>query len=160
MNEVAVKEKARLDELMLAMDVVDTLRHKELVLARELDADERDEQLLARLREVYKAQGIEVSDAVLADGVRALREERFVYRPPAAGVGRSLAHLYVTRARWGKWVGGGAAVVAVALLAFQLFVRGPQLAALAELPADLEGAYQGIVVTTSDADVISDAQAL
>ena len=36
MNEVVVKEKASLDELMLAMDVVDTLRHKELVLARVL----------------------------------------------------------------------------------------------------------------------------
>ena len=34
---VATAEAARLDELMLAMDVVDTLRHKELVLARELD---------------------------------------------------------------------------------------------------------------------------
>ncbi len=42
MNEVVVKEQAPLDELMLAMDVVDTLRHKELVLAREVEADDRD----------------------------------------------------------------------------------------------------------------------
>jgi len=27
MNDIVVKEKAPLDELMLAMDVVDTLRH-------------------------------------------------------------------------------------------------------------------------------------
>ena len=45
MNEVVVKDKAPLDELMLAMDVVDTLRHKELVLARELTAEDRDAKL-------------------------------------------------------------------------------------------------------------------
>ena len=47
MNQAVVttKERAPLDELMLAMDVVDTLRHKELVLARELSADDRDEDL-------------------------------------------------------------------------------------------------------------------
>jgi len=50
-KEAVVKEQASLDELMLAMDVVDTLRHKELVLARELTAEDRDAKLLAHLRE-------------------------------------------------------------------------------------------------------------
>src|SRR5512134_1388357 len=104
MNQVVVKEQAPLDELMLAMDVVDTLRHRELVLERELDADDRDQRLLERLREIYTAQGIVVTDEVLVQGVRALREERFLYPAPVASVGRSLATLYVTRGRWGKWV--------------------------------------------------------
>ena len=56
MNEVVVKEKASLDELMLAMDVVDTLRHKELVLARELEGEDRDAKLLEQLREIYTAK--------------------------------------------------------------------------------------------------------
>src|SRR5690606_27454814 len=64
------------------------------------------------------------------------------------------------RARWGKWVGGTVGLAAAALLAFQFFVRGPELSALAELPTDLEGAYQGIVVTTNDAAVLDDARAL
>jgi hypothetical protein len=150
MNEVIVqtKEAAPLDELMLAMDVVDTLRHQELVLARELEADDRDERLLERLREIYTAQGIEVTDEVLAQGVAALREERFVYGGPEPSFGRSLATLYVTRGRWGKWVGSIAAVVVVAALAFQFLVRGPELRAIEELPTDLQSTYQSIVAMT------------
>src|SRR5215470_15673533 len=97
---------APLDELMLAMDVVDTLRHRELMLDREVEAEDRDQRLLVRLREIYSAQGIEVTDEVLAQGVAALREERFVYTAPMPSFGRSLATLYVSRGRWGKWVGG------------------------------------------------------
>jgi hypothetical protein len=162
MNEVVVKtkEQAPLDELMLAMDVVDTLRHRELVLERELTADDRDQRLLERLREIYAAQGIPVTDEVLEQGVRALREERFVYAGPEAGVGRTLATLYVTRDRWGKWVGGLALLAAAALLGYQLLVRGPELRAMNELPADLQGAYQGIVVTTDDERALGDASAL
>jgi Family of unknown function (DUF6384) len=154
------KEAAALDELMLAMDVVDTLRHRELMLEREVEADDRDQRLLERLREIYTAQGITVTDEVLEQGVKALREERFVYTPSPAGVGRTLATLYVTRGRWGKWVGGLIIVLAAAALAFQLFVRGPELRAAAELPVDLEGAYQGIVVSTNDAGVLADASGL
>lgn len=162
MNEVVVKTKSQapLDELMLAMDVVDTLRHRELVLERELSADDRDRRLLERLREIYTAQGIAVTDAVLEQGVRALREERFVYPGPEPGVGRALATLYVTRNRWGKWVGGLALLAAAALLGYQLLVRGPELRAMSELPADLDGAYQGIVVSTDDERVLGDASAL
>lgn len=160
MNQVVVKEQPALDELMLAMDVVDTLRHRELVLARELDADDRDNRLLERLREIYTAQGIAVTDEVLEQGVRALREERFAYQGPTASFGRTLATLYVTRARWGKWVTGTAAVLIVAALAFQFLIRGPQLRAIEELPADLEGAYQGIVVTSDDPAALGEAGAL
>jgi hypothetical protein len=162
MNQAVVqtKERAPLDELMLAMDVVDTLRHKEVVLARELEADDRDQQLLVRLREIYTGQGIEVTDDVLAQGVRALREDRFVYSGPAPGFGRSLATLYVTRGRWGKWVGGLTAVVVVAALAFELLVRGPELRAIEELPVDLQSTYQSIVTTTEDTGVLGDARGL
>jgi hypothetical protein len=145
---------------MLAMDVVDTLRHQELVLARELEADDRDERLLERLREIYTAQGIEVTDEVLAQGVKALREERFVYAGPAPSFGRTLATLYVTRGRWGKWVGGLATLVVVGLLAFQLFVRGPELRAIEALPVDLQSIYQDVAATTDDAAALSDARAL
>jgi hypothetical protein len=160
MNEVVVKEQAPLDELMLAMDVVDTLRHRELVLARELQADDRDQQLLVRLREIYTGQGIEVTDEVLAQGVRALREDRFVYPGPAPGFARSLATLYVTRGRWGKWVTGAATVLIVGALAFQFLVRGPELRAIAELPVDLQTTYQSIVTTTDDPGALSDARGL
>lgn len=160
MSELVVKEQAPLDELMLAMDVVDTLRHQELVLAREVTADERDAELLTRLREIYTGQGIEVTDTILSQGVSALREERFVYRAPAATFGRSLALLYVTRGRWGKWVGGLAVLLAVAALSLQLFVFGPEQRAIAALPGDLQGAYQGVVISTQNESVLGDAGAL
>jgi hypothetical protein len=119
MNELIPKEaQASLDDVMLAMDVVDTLRHRELVLERELYADERDQQLLERLRAIYTAQGITVSDGVLAQGVRALREDRFVYPGARPSLARSLATLYVRRTRRGKWVGLLLLALVLALLAW------------------------------------------
>jgi hypothetical protein len=157
---VSTAPAAPLDELMLAMDVVDTLRHRELMLDREVEADDRDQRLLVRLREIYSAQGIAVTDDVLAQGVAALREERFVYTAPTPSFGRSLATLYVSRGRWGKWVGGGVAIVAAATLAFQLLVRGPEERALATLPSDLQRAYQTVLSTTQDPKALDQAQQL
>jgi hypothetical protein len=172
MNEVVLKKPALavapvasappapLDELMLAMDVVDTLRHRELILEREVEAEDRDQRLLTRLREIYSAQGIEVTDDVLGQGVRALRSERFAYTAPVPSFGRSLAMLYVSRARWGKRVGLGVAIVAAAALASQLLVRAPGERALATLPADLQSAYQTVVSTTQDPKALGEAQRL
>ena len=153
-------ERAPLDDVMLAMDVVDTLRHRELVLERELEADDRDVRLLERLREIYTAQGIVVTDEVLKQGVSALREDRFVYQGPAPSVSRTLATLYVSRKRWGKWAVAVLGLVAGAALAYQLAVRGPALRAATEVPADLQGAYQGVTVSTSDEVVLGDARTI
>jgi hypothetical protein len=159
-DPAVAQEKAPLDEVMLAMDVVDTLRHREIVLDRELESDGHDQRLLERLRDVYTAQGISVSDDVLAQGVRALREDRFVYSAPVPSFRRSLAAVYVSRGRWGKWVGGAALAVAVAALAFQLLIRGPAERAVEELPADLQTAYGTIAGETKDARALGDAQRL
>ncbi len=132
------------------MDVVDTLRHKELMLAREVEADDREQRLLERLREIYTGQGIAVSDDVLKQGVAALQEERFHYNGPVPSFSRSLATLYVTRARWGKWVTTGVAVVAIGAAAFQFGIRGPELRAEATLPGELQSAYQTVVAETQD----------
>lgn len=91
-----------LDELMLAMDVVDTLRHQEGLVQRELDETRREADLLDRLRAIYRGQGIEVPDRVLQEGVQALKESRFVYTPPGSGLGTTLAKLWVARDRAGK----------------------------------------------------------
>ncbi len=160
MNEVMVKEQTPLDELMLAMDVVDTLRHRELMLTREVEADDREQRLLERLREIYTAQGITVSDDVLKQGVRALQEERFVYRGGTPSFARSLAMLYVTRGRWGKWVTAVAAIVVVGVLAFQFGIRGPQQRALAAVPADLQSAYQTVIADSQDPAALTDAERL
>jgi len=160
MNQVVVKEQAPLDELMLAMDVVDTLRHQELMLAHEVEADNREQNLVERLREIYTGQGITVSDDVLKQGVAALQEERFHYKRAVPSFSRSLAMLYVTRGRWGKWVATGVAVVAIGAAAFQFGIRGPEQRAAAELPGNLQSAYQTVVTDTQDTAVLTDAQRL
>lgn len=157
MSQTLTQNKPPLDEVMLAMDVVDTLRHRELIVQRELSAEQRDRQLIDRLREIYAGQGIEVSDAVLERGVTDLREDRFVYTPPGPSVSRTLAHVYVSRSRWVPPLAFVAAIVAAALLGFQLLVRGPQLEAIAALPNQLEQSHAAVVALAEAADV--DAQA-
>ena len=67
-----VEEPRKLDDVMMAMDVVDTLRHRTRIVDMELNESAREEQLVARLKEIYGAQGIEVPDRILKDGVKAL----------------------------------------------------------------------------------------
>lgn len=93
---------ATLDDIMIAMDVVDTMRHREDLVARELNDVGREAELIARLKEIYREQGIEVPDQVLTEGVKALKESRFTYTPPPAGWKRSLLTVWATRQRWGK----------------------------------------------------------
>jgi hypothetical protein len=125
---------------MLAMDVVDTLRHNQRLVERELGSERREDALIARLREIYTAQGIEVTDEILAAGVRALDEERFQYVPPAASFQTWLAGLYVGRTRWGKPLLIGVLVLAVLGFGYRFGVsywQGRQVAIIAEAPAEL-----------------------
>lgn len=135
---VTTAVKQPLDEVMLAMDVVDTLRHHEKLVARELDSDTRDEELKEKLRRIYRTQGIEVPDHVLEEGVQALREDRFSYRAPKKSFGNRLAQIYVTRDRWGKWFIGMVAVCLLALVAYQFMVAGPRSA----MPDKIRSSYQ------------------
>ena len=80
-TQTATADPRKLDDVLLAMDVVDTLRHRERLVDQELNAEAREEQLIARLKEIYGAQGIEVPDSIIAQGVKALKESRFVYTP-------------------------------------------------------------------------------
>lgn len=98
-----------LDELMLAMDVVDTIRFRELIVERELGQGDRDDALRRRLREIYRTQGIDVTDAVIDQGIKALKESRFVYTPPAPSLGRTLALVWIRRRR----IAGFAAAIVI-----------------------------------------------
>lgn len=104
-----------LDELMMAMDVVDTLRHEERLVEDAFAQTERDRTLKGRLRAIYEGQGLAVSDEILEEGIRALRENRFVYEAPPPGARRTLAALWVRRGRVGAAVGAVAVVLVVAL---------------------------------------------
>ncbi|WP_428671930.1 DUF6384 family protein, partial [Roseibium sp.] len=116
---------APLDDLMMAMDVVDTLRHEEGQIAKELKTDERDAAMVERLRQVYAAQGIEVSEEILRAGVEDLKRDRFVYTPPAAGFQRTLAVVYISRDTWSKWLAAAIAVLLIAVAAWYFLVKLP-----------------------------------
>jgi hypothetical protein len=160
MADAPATEKAPLDEVMLAMDVVDTLRHRALLVERELNAEDRDQKLLERLRELYAAQGIEVPEHVLQEGVRALREDRFTYKPPAPGIKVTLARLYITRGKWSKRLLAIVALVVVLWGGYTLFISGPRARHLGALPGVIEAQRQAIVQQAVGADVKARAQQL
>ncbi|MGE0190532.1 MAG: DUF6384 family protein [Planctomycetota bacterium] len=108
---------APLDEVMLAMDVVDTLRHQRAIVEAELGEEGRRAALVQRVRGIYADQGIEVPQEVIEEGVEALVRDRFVYRPPERTLRVRLAEIYVDR---GKWFVRSGVVLALALVAFGL----------------------------------------
>jgi hypothetical protein len=168
MNGVAETVKPPLDDVMLSMDVVDTLRHEEQVALRELDDEKRRAQLIDRLRDIYRGQGIEVPDHILEEGVRALEERRFVYEPPRNTFEVRLAKLYVTRRRWGKWLGGGLAALILLWMGWQAFYVWPRAQqeerARIELTETLPGAlntlYSTIDAETDSASALREATQL
>ncbi len=110
----AAAPATRLDETMLAMDVVDTLRHAQGLVERELGADARAAALKQRLREIYGTQGISVPEHILDQGVAALEQDRFVYHPGPPGFARRLATVWTRRAVWGRRVGLAAVLLLLA----------------------------------------------
>ncbi|MVT51398.1 hypothetical protein GPL17_12965 [Bradyrhizobium yuanmingense] len=154
------KAPSSLNDVMLAMDVVDTLRHQENLVSRELGEEQRDAQLLKRLREIYRGQGIEVPDRILVEGVQALKEQRFVYTPPPASFARTIAHAWVNRGSIGRRVLSLLALLAFGWGAYHFGVvepaqrRAAQEQAQAErtrvdlaekLPAALEQKYEDLL---------------
>ncbi|MCD7058847.1 DUF6384 family protein [Pelagibacterium xiamenense] len=150
------RQEAPLDEVMLAMDVVDTLRHERNLVARELDASRREAQLVERLRALYHEQGIDVPDHILIEGVKALDEARFTYTPPPENLQTRLARIYVSRGRWGKPALAIAAAVLIGLagyvFAYRPYIAAQQEAARIELtetlPARIDAVYKAIYTDT------------
>ncbi len=144
---------AKLDDLMMAMDVVDTLRHRDRLVERELNEEAREEQLISRLRALYKSQGLDVTDDVIAQGVKALKESRFVYTPPNPGFERWLAHAWVKRFEIGRWSGVSFAILGLIMGTYYFSVVRPhrqkleaaQIELATTLPQELAGARQAIL---------------
>lgn len=161
----ATAEKAPLNDVMLAMDVVDTLRHNQDLVARELNGEAREKQLIERLRALYHQQGIEVSDAILREGVAALGESRFAYEPPKPGLAVTLARMYVARKRWLPATFALFLMLVIVLGGYYL-VWSPYREAqreqvrieLAEkLPAEMDALYQTIFEETKVQQAANDA---
>jgi hypothetical protein len=143
----------KLDELMLAMDVVDTLRHQQTVVDRALAEGERDDTLRERLRQIYRSQGIEVPNATIDEGIRALKESRFVYTPPVPGLSLTLAKMWVRRGTYGRGLLIGAIIAGLGWGGYVFGIQRPaEQAAIASrvelsqtLPRLLTAAHQAAV---------------
>jgi len=131
---------------MLAMDVVDTLRNDAVLLEQDLNASEREQQLVDRLKVIYKNQGIDVPERILREGVKALDEERFAYKPYKGGF---FSKIYISRGRWGKPV-----LVALAMIAFAVAAEY----ALIEAPKKREAKRIEQVLSTDVSDMLKLAQ--
>ncbi len=130
---------------MLAMDVVDTLRHRQGLVERELNAGDRRARLIEQLRQIYRSQGIEVSDAVLEQGVTALEEDRFSYVPPPPGLNVKLARIYIGRSRWLKGVLTTIVLISALFLGKVVIFDLPQSRAAAGIPSALDDTFSQIV---------------
>lgn len=128
MTKPVDQDAQALDDVLLAMDVVDTLRHREKMVERELDAEGRETELLERLKQIYEAQGIAVPERILKDGVAALKEKRFAYTPPKNTLAVKLARIYVARDVWLKPVLISCAAILAALGAYEFGVAAPDRA--------------------------------
>jgi hypothetical protein len=159
---------APLSDVMLAMDVVDTLRHTQAEVARELSNEDRALQLKKRLREIYAAQGIEVPDQVLDEGVKGIAAARFAYEPTPPSWQRSVAHAWVARARWGRPLGLALAVLVVGALGWHFGVSAPEARRVAAerielmegLPRAVDGMLQRIAATNPDQAARAEAERL
>jgi hypothetical protein len=139
MPEPAETRKFELDEVLLAMDVVDTLRHQRSLVEQELQSEDRERELIEKLKKTYADQGLEVSEEVIAQGVRAMREERFAYQPPPKGLKTTLARMYVHRGRWVKGVMILAAVLGTLWVGYRYLYVLPAERGRTELARELAG---------------------
>lgn len=155
---VMSKDKAPLEDIMTAMDVVDTLRHDQTIAERELDGEGRRDRLLERLRNMYAAQGIDVPDHVLEEGIDALEQERFKYRPVEPSWRTKLAHVWVSRSRWGKPI-GFLAIVAIAFYGYY-FISDvlPERALRGGLPNQVQSAFSSIIAVAKNPEVVNQAK--
>jgi Family of unknown function (DUF6384) len=165
---MAPSQPQTLDDVMIAMDVVDTLRHREDLVRRELNEEGRESELIARLRQIYRDQGIEVPDSVLAEGVKALKDSRFVYTPPPRGWKRTVLTLWAKRQRHGKRLGIAAAALVALFGGYYLLVTRPAKLAKEQarieitetLPKQLRQAYADTTSIAADEAAKQKASAL
>lgn len=157
-DPVKIDHTQKLDEVLVAMDVVDTLRHREQALLKEMDTVGREAQLIDRLREIYKAQGIDVPDEVIAEGVKALGEKRFQYVPPKPSWSVWFAKIYINRRRWFWPLITAGSIVGMGYGAYELGVAGPERAKIqaerveitSTLPSELAKARDAVLSATED----------
>lgn len=143
-------QRAPLEDLMVAMDVVDTLRHRDELVGRELSSEARRADMIERLRAIYTAQGIEVTDAALKQGVEALEQERFAFQPTPPSLQRRLALIYIRRDVWLKPLSFVVGLALVIWIGWLTLVAWPAASERADLPDQIAERVTLIESSTDD----------
>ncbi len=141
-QKTGIDPDIELSDVLLTMDVVDTLRYNRSIVERELGTEAEDRAMVTKVRKLYADQGLTVSDEIIAKAVAALREERFTYKPPKRGFNTLLARIYVQRGFWLKTFAGALAVLFGAILIYQWAYVGPARRQQAEFAQTIEAAWQ------------------
>lgn len=149
-----------LEDVMVAMDVVDTLRHQQTLVDRELNDESRRSRLLERLREIYRGQGIEVSDRVLEEGIAALEQERFKYSPKTPTGSSRLALWYVRRKEWGKPFLSLVFIGSILSSVFYFADVRPRQQAQSAIPNQISNSLNEIRAVAKSPELISESEAL
>lgn len=149
-----------LDDLMLAMDIVDTLRHDMRIAERELDDGKRRADMKKRLGEIYASQGISVPDDMLEEGVRALEQDRFTYKSRATGLQAGLARLYVKRGKLGLALGVLLLAGAVGWAGWYFGLERPRLAREAAVAAELARGGERLAAALAEITTLTPSPAL
>jgi hypothetical protein len=153
-------EAAPLSELMLTIDVTDTLRRNPQL------ADTSDP--LGGLRDLYARLGIAAPDAALIQGIDAYRSGRFGYSAPARGLGPLLARLYVVRRRWLAGALAITLILAIGLVGYFVVyqpyrdaqIRQAQIELSQQIPAKIDALYRTIFEETKVQQAANDAAGL
>lgn len=142
----------QMQETLLVMDVVDEMRYRAAELDKLGAAD--DASLKTRLAEIYRQQGIEVSDAVLDQAIQAQRDKRFVHVAPTGPL-VVLAKLWIHRARVAIATGVAVGAVVVSVLLWHVGITMPREASIErriatvnewmkELPSEIQASNQAL----------------
>jgi hypothetical protein len=92
-------DKNDFKDTMAVMDIVDAARHEDALIEKELSAEDRRKAFVEKIRDIYRKQGIEVSDEVLKEAVETFEGRRFRHQPLASGTSRTFWLSYVRRWR-------------------------------------------------------------
>jgi hypothetical protein len=157
MSEASPAAAPALDDLMLAMDIVDTLRHDMRIAERELDDGKRRTEMKKRLGEIYASQGISVPDDMLEEG---LEQDRFTYKSRATGLQAGLARLYVKRGKLGMALGVLLLAGAVAWAGWYFGLERPRLAREAAVAAELSRGGERLDAALAEITTLTQSPAL
>lgn len=73
---------ASIREQVGALEIIDRMRHEQVVIEENLNLPQRREAVAQKIKAHYQANGIQVSQEMIDEGVRRFFDNRFTFEPP------------------------------------------------------------------------------